>query len=316
MADNGNGRLDGDLEAGATDSSRQSQAQAGTTPRQLNAIANGVRQGNRVHVNGNGGLDEDLEAGARYSPSQDQAGSTPPRTVTNQYQHLQRVVSVGAAGGRVEDVSNSDASNGATTNRDESVAVMRAAASTANMRTAFGQWRGVASNDAVRKSLSELAFRLEDYESEEDEAETAKRNENNKAAAKNNAAATNVKTSSVNNKVDQSKNGSSIVEFGARRVKTNNYNPLDRPQLEDVDLSHFALLLGRTPPTPRTAAQQLIFVENNSPANRPENVFRMDDLFGASLTAGGGQAPAGDVNSISASGISPSASTRGTPPGQ
>lgn len=146
---NGNHRGEAEeLEAGAPYS--PSQAQAGTTPQQLNAIANGVRQGNRVHVNGNGGFNEDLEAGARYSPSQPHAG--------NQYQDLRRAVSVGAAGGRAEDTLNSVASVG--------------------RNAVFGSFRGETKKTDTNSGLSDLAFFMEEHvvlNKEAEEAEEAKR---------------------------------------------------------------------------------------------------------------------------------------------
>ena len=149
--------------------------------------------------------------------------------------------------GLAEDTSNVVAFNGAaTTNRDESViAVMRVASSTASMRSAFGQWRDVATDEAARKSLSGLAFRMEGgYSSEEDEVETAK-------------AATNaVDQSTGRKKTDGSPTDrSSNTEFVARRVAVTNYNPLDRPQL-GVGLAEHALL-GMSPfPAPEATGGQ------------------------------------------------------------
>ena len=122
--------------------------------------------------------------------------------------------------GLAEDTSNVVTFNGAaTTNRDESViAVMRTASSTASMRSAFGQWRDVATDEAARKSLSGLAFRMEGgYSSEEDEVETAR--------AVTNAVDPIARRGATN----ESPNGG----FEARRVATKHYIPPYRSETQE-----------------------------------------------------------------------------------
>ena len=120
--------------------------------------------------------------------------------------------------GLTENASNSVALNGAaTTNRGESViAVMRAADSTANMRTAFGQWRGVATEERAKKSLSEQAFWMDRFESEGES-----KGKSEKVGPATNA----VDQPAGRNKTDGSPtNVASKAGFEAKRVP--NYNPL------------------------------------------------------------------------------------------
>ena len=133
--------------------------------------------------------------------------------------------------GLTENASNSVALNGAaTTNRGESViAVMRAADSTANMRTAFGQWRGVATEERAKKSLSELAFWMERFESEGE----------SKGKSETVVATNAVDQSAGRDKTDESPtNGASKAGFEAKRVP--NYNPLGSGPQTGAGLAKYA----------------------------------------------------------------------------
>ena len=203
--------------------------------------------------------------------------------------------------GLAEDTSNVVAFNGAaTTKRDESViAVMRAASSTASMRSAFGQWRDVATDEAARKSLSGLAFRMEGgYSSEEDEVETAR-------------AATNaVDPTTRRGATNESPNGG----FEARRVATKHYIPEYRHEtqkevyrgtpvnIDDREYGGAIFVMDRHVERAVVRPPQTSIIQTEP------------GIGGVSNGNGASQRPAVTVNSVGASEIRSSENSRGSSP--
>ena len=198
--------------------------------------------------------------------------------------------------GLTEGASNSVALNGAaTTNRGESViAVMRDADSTASMRTAFGQWRGV-TDEKAKDNLSKQAFMMELSESKVE----------GKVKSETVVATNAVDQSAGRDKTDESPtNGASKAGFEAKRVP--NYNPLGSGPQTGAGLAEYAFEMSPSSSPGANGGGQA----SATGANRGGQASSP----GAN---GGGQSPdTVVVGSTSASEISSPGSSQGNSPGQ